>query len=155
MLIRRFTHEDAQACCDVINACVPSMQGLNNAARFHIISKNVPSDLCADLKADFTLVGELHHQIVAVGSLITGEIRRVYVSPDLQGHGIGKAMVDALEAEARKRGETQLTLESSPSSLAFYEHLGYRRVGDARHVIGAAVFEFVRMSKVLAEQAAV
>ena len=155
MLIREFLPQDARTCCEVINACVPSIQGLNAAARFHIIAKNVPDDLYQDLQQWYTLVVELHGQIVAVGALDHKEIRRLYVSPDVQGYGIGSALMNALETEARSRNYEQVSLEASPNSERFYLQLGYQSVGQDRREVGAAVFEYVKMTKILSQGASV
>jgi GNAT superfamily N-acetyltransferase len=156
MIIRPFKPEYAQACCDVINGCVTAMQGLNDAARFHIIAKNVPADLSADLQTGYTLVAELHGHIVAVGSLADdGEIRHVYVLPDVQHQGVGKALMDKLEMAARTWGHQQVHLEAAQGSVEFYEGLGYAVVGNARQEIGTAIFEYVKMTKVITETAGV
>lgn len=156
MLLRHFKPEDAQACCDVINASVTAMRGLNDAARFYIIAKNVPADLSAELQTGYSLVAEIHGHIVAVGSLSKdGEIRRIYVSPDMQKRGIGKAIMDMLEDAARKREMSEIRIHASPTSVEFYEQLGYVIVAHERTEIGNAVFETVKMTKSLATLASV
>jgi GNAT superfamily N-acetyltransferase len=156
MIIRPFKAEFAEACCDVINASVTAMPGLSNAARFHIISKNVPADLCADLLTGYSLVVELHGQIVAVGSLAeNGEIRRVYVSPDVQGQGVGHAIMEKLEIAAQMQGHQQVHIAAAPSAVSFYEGIGYAVVGDEHVEIDGAVFDTMKMTKSLAEKASV
>lgn len=153
MLIRPFKPEFAQACCDVINASITAMQGVTDSARFHVISKNVPSDLCADLQTGYTLVVELHGQIVALGSLTdNGEIRRVYISPDVQGQNVGQTLIQKLEDAAHMRGHKDIHVDAASSSVAFYKSLGYAVVGQ---VTSDAGFETMKMSKSLAEQAGV
>jgi GNAT superfamily N-acetyltransferase len=154
MLIRRFSPQDAQSCCDVINSCVPSMQGLNAAARFHILTKNVPADFIADIADTYALVVELHRQIVAVGALDGDVIRRVYVCPDVQGQGVGQAIMEALETEAAKRGIGLVRVEVVPSAIDFYEKLGYVQQGINRSEVGKAVFEYMRMTKELKGESA-
>ena len=149
MLIRRFASKDAQSCCDVINSCVPSMAGLNQAARFYVLSKNIPSDFIADIGNTFALVAELHRQIVAVGTLDGDTIRRLYVCPDIQGKGVGQAMMEALEKEARKRDVAMLRVEVAPSAIDFYEKMGYVQKGMTHSEIGKAVFEYMQMTKEL------
>lgn len=156
MIIRPFKAEFAEACCDVINASVTAMPGLSNAARFHIISKNVPADLSADLLTGYSLVVELHGQIVAVGSLSDdGEIRRVYVSPDMQGQGVGHSIMERLEIAARMRGLKQVHIASTPSAVNFYQSIGYSVAGDERLEVNGAIFETTKMTKSLAEKASV
>ena len=61
----------------------------------------------------------------------TGEIKRMYVSPDARGCGIGRAVLAALEAEARALGIVRLVLETGlrqGEALALYEGAGFSRI---------------------------
>jgi putative acetyltransferase len=61
----------------------------------------------------------------------TGEIKRMYVSPDARGRGIGPAVLAALEAEARTLGIARLVLETGlrqGEALALYESAGFSRI---------------------------
>jgi putative acetyltransferase len=54
----------------------------------------------------------------------------MWVNPDYRGQGIGRAVLDFLEAQARLRGCTRFTLETGvlqPEALALYERAGYAR----------------------------
>lgn len=42
----------------------------------------------------------------------TAEIKRMYVSPDIRGRGIGRAVLAALEAEGRRLGVSRIVLET-------------------------------------------
>lgn len=58
------------------------------------------------------------------------------VEPTVQGAGIGRALVQALEAAARERGHTAvrlMVLDDRPELTAWYERLGYAATG----VLGA------------------
>lgn len=57
-----------------------------------------------------------------------GEIKRMYVAPEVRRFGIGKALLAQLEAEARSLGLTRLVLETgnrSPDALALYRREGF------------------------------
>jgi GNAT superfamily N-acetyltransferase len=56
----------------------------------------------------------------------TGLILLCYVLPEVQFGGVGRALLAALEAEARVRGLRELSLESTLSARAFYSRHGYR-----------------------------
>jgi putative acetyltransferase len=61
----------------------------------------------------------------------TGEIKRMYVSPDARGRGIGRAVLAALEAEARTLGITRLVLETGlrqVEAVTLYERTGFSRI---------------------------
>lgn len=55
---------------------------------------------------------------------------RVAVLRDLRGAGVGRAIMAALEAEARVRGYTKVLLAAQVSAIAFYERLGYEAFGE-------------------------
>jgi GNAT superfamily N-acetyltransferase len=59
------------------------------------------------------------------------EIKRMFTVPEARGHGIAKAVVAALETEARRLGATRLVLETGvrqPEAIRVYESAGFRRI---------------------------
>jgi GNAT superfamily N-acetyltransferase len=59
------------------------------------------------------------------------EVNKVLVHPDRQGAGIGRHLMDAIEASARVRGRTLLHLDTDQfdGSNAFYMRCGWTPVG--------------------------
>jgi GNAT superfamily N-acetyltransferase len=58
------------------------------------------------------------------------EIKFVWVREDLRGHGHGRQLVEAAEAEARARGCTRVWLDSYTfQAPTFYQRLGYEIFG--------------------------
>jgi acetyltransferase len=59
------------------------------------------------------------------------EVQRVAVAADSRGDGLGRGLMDAVEAAARESGMTLLWLTTHDSSdaCAFYEAIGYTRMG--------------------------
>jgi GNAT superfamily N-acetyltransferase len=59
------------------------------------------------------------------------EVNKVLVHPERQGQGIGRMLMDALEASARARGRTLLSLDTDQfdGSNAFYLRCGYTPIG--------------------------
>lgn len=54
------------------------------------------------------------------------------VEPSLQGSGVGRALITALEADASRRGFPGLTLnviETRPELIAWYQRLGFEPTG--------------------------
>jgi GNAT superfamily N-acetyltransferase len=77
------------------------------------------------------VVAEFDSVIGGVAALHTsGEIRLCYVAPGRQGVGIGKALLVALETQARAWGIPRLILRSTSGARAFYEHNGYASSGE-------------------------
>lgn len=61
----------------------------------------------------------------------TAEIKRMYVDPAVRGKGIGRALVAALEREARLIGATRMVLETGTRlapAVKLYEAMGYARI---------------------------
>ena len=61
----------------------------------------------------------------------TGEVKRMYVVPDARGRGVGRQILQELEALAIKFGYERLRLETGlkqPAAIGLYESFGYHRV---------------------------
>lgn len=61
----------------------------------------------------------------------TGELKRMYVAPAARGTGLGRRLVDALEAEARGLGARRLVLETGTrqhAAIALYRATGFRDI---------------------------
>ena len=61
----------------------------------------------------------------------TAELKRMYVNPSVRGRGIGRALVAALEQEARLLGVTRVVLETGTRlapAIGLYESMGYTRI---------------------------
>jgi ribosomal protein S18 acetylase RimI-like enzyme len=68
------------------------------------------------------------------------ELRRVYVETELQGHGIGRELMNAALAHPRLGKATRVFLqvwEKNERAVGLYESLGFRKVGTTRFTIGA------------------
>jgi GNAT superfamily N-acetyltransferase len=57
-------------------------------------------------------------------------MRGVAVDAELQGKGIGTALVEYAEALARTLGYRRMVLHARETALPFYEKLGYARIGE-------------------------
>lgn len=58
------------------------------------------------------------------------KIQRMAVIDDARGRGVGRALLDFLEQEARRRGASRLLLWAQTHARPFYEKAGYRAHGD-------------------------
>jgi GNAT superfamily N-acetyltransferase len=56
------------------------------------------------------------------------EIKRMYVAPGARGRGVGRQILDALEAEAHRLGVRRMVLETGPrqpEAIALYTRAGF------------------------------
>jgi ribosomal protein S18 acetylase RimI-like enzyme len=63
-------------------------------------------------------------------------VRRLAISPDLQGRGLGRAMMQWAELAARRRGLSAVTVGvrlALTGNRAFYERLGYQPGAEHAH----------------------
>jgi putative acetyltransferase len=88
--------------------------------------------------ADTTVfVARIDGRAVAIGALRrhgegVGEVKRMYTRPEMQGRGIGGAILAEIEALARAQGLTRLVLETGdrhPAAWRVYERAGFARCG--------------------------
>lgn len=60
-----------------------------------------------------------------------GEVKRMYVLPQARGRGLGRRLLEELEAQARTLGYTALVLETGdrqPEALGLYTSSGFERI---------------------------
>lgn len=108
---------------DTIEACYPAAyckEAVDFFKDHHRVKKLVKS-----AKKDYIVVLEMDGSIVGTGTLEGDEITRVFVLPEYQGLGLGKAIMETLEEKARSQGIKAVNIDASLVSLDFYHHLGY------------------------------
>ena len=59
----------------------------------------------------------------------TVRLRQMAVINDLQGKGVGSALMNFAENLARDRGYRRITMHARKNALGFYEKMGYKQVG--------------------------
>jgi GNAT superfamily N-acetyltransferase len=82
------------------------------------------------------LIATLHGEPAGCGALkfhpgAPAEVKRMWVAPDARGLGLGRRLLEALEAEAARRGVTMLRLETNRTlseAIGLYRSAGYREV---------------------------
>lgn len=103
-----------------------------------------------DARAGHTLVIEENGILLATGTLLGTNVRRMFVDPAAQGRGLGQALILRLEEHARVLGLTELDLSSSLPSHDFYLHSDY--ITDREEALslpGGEMLRFYAMSKTL------
>jgi GNAT superfamily N-acetyltransferase len=68
------------------------------------------------------------------------ELKRMYTVDDVRGAGVGRALLAALEEQARQRGWTVLRLETGPlqhEAIGLYTSSGYQPIPPFGQYVGA------------------
>jgi ribosomal protein S18 acetylase RimI-like enzyme len=69
-------------------------------------------------------------------SVTEAQIRYMAVDADCRGQGIGRALLKALELQARARGACLIVLHAREAAVGFYEQAGYEVVGASQRLFG-------------------
>jgi GNAT superfamily N-acetyltransferase len=141
--IRTATPEDATAACGVLRrsileCCVQDHQNDSDVLNTWLGNKT-PQNVGAWVTspANYTLVAERDGELVGVALLTrAGKLSLCYVLPEAQGHGAGKALLEAAEAKAREWGIGTMTLKSTIGAREFYARRGYTNAGRDRTCYG-------------------
>ena len=64
----------------------------------------------------------------AEGRAGTARIRKVFVAPEAAGRGLGRLLVEAVEADASAHGCTDFVVRANANAAALYRRLGYRAI---------------------------
>lgn len=89
-------------------------------------------------------VGRLHSS--ADGQ---GQVRFMAVAPQAQGQGVGRQVLEYLEAAARVQGLTELVLQAREQAVPFYERLGYTVVAPS-HTLFGTILHFLMRKQLVA-----
>lgn len=125
--IRQAREADADAISDVI---VQALR-LSNAADYppQVIERVAANFDAAGVRALMAsrevFVALDGARVVATASLAGDVVRSVFVLPERQGHGLGKALMTHVEDVARAAGVQQLRVPASLTAVPFYKALGY------------------------------
>ena len=57
------------------------------------------------------------------------ELEDFFVDPDVQGQGVGTALMAAFLGACREKGLTKVMVDADPNAEAIYARLGYRTIG--------------------------
>ena len=90
-----------------------------------------PSAVAQQIARRDVFVALIDDRIVGTASLEGQVIQTVFVSPEVQGRGVGRLLMQVVEATARAHQVAVLRLSSSITAETFYAGLGFKAVGDA------------------------
>ena len=100
------------------------------------------SNLFVDAVGPFqTLVADVGGQLAAVAQLDVagGALRALFVDAAVQGQGVGRALLAAVEARARAAGCASLRGAMSLNAVPFYAHAGFVPAGGPARLLSAGI----------------
>lgn len=147
--IRTATAGDAACACRVLRRSIAeccSEDHRNDAAILDAwlgnkTAENVQSWILSE--SNFSVVAVADQAVVGVAMLTrAGKIVLCYVSPEMRFTGVGKLLLQALEAQAREWGLRVLSVISTVTAQSFYAHNGFDQGAVTRSVFGIDVIAF-------------
>lgn len=135
---------DAPAMHDIHTHCVQRLCSASyNAAQIDAwLEGRKPHvyDHAVEARGEKMMVAEITGEIAGFGSWKDGELCNLFVHPDCNGQGIGKALYEACAEGAADEGHALTTVDATLNSRCFYEGLGFRAAEErSRHMRGVAV----------------
>ena len=129
--VRRARSEDSPAAAAVVRAVYDEFGFTWDADGYHADLRDVEDSYAA------FFVAESDGRITGTAGLSReGSLERLYVLRDARGTGAGSALLQAVVAEARRRGHAQLEIWSDmrfTDAHRLYERHGARVVGERVH----------------------
>ena len=142
--VRPFRSSDAPALSKVIYRTLYESNGKDYpTADLDCLAALYTPETLADLAAQGRMyVAAAGEEPVGCGSLVPhtdhpgwGYLQAVFLRPDCQGYGLGRAILSALESDPQFHAYSRVEVHSSITARGFYEAIGYH------HATGAPVLE--------------
>jgi GNAT superfamily N-acetyltransferase len=125
--LRQFRAEDLAAVTALVRRTIDlSYAGIYPPlAIAHFHEHHTDEEITSNAEQGYTVVAERNGRIVATGTLVGDDVRRVYVEQAWQGRGLGRAIMEELEGRAAEQGAEEVQVYASLPAKPFYEQLGY------------------------------
>jgi len=135
LTIRETHSNDAKAISQVIVAAVRESNGQNYAASIieSVVTNFTPERVIELLGQRLVFVALLGDKIVGTGALDGNTVRSLFIAPQQQRKGIGKALMRRVEETALQHGIETLLVPSSLTAESFYARLGYCLLREQLH----------------------
>ena len=147
--IRIATARDAACACKVVRRSISECCGEDHGNDAAILEAWLGNKTAENVEAwilspaNFSVVAIAGDAVAGIAMLTRGgKIVLCYVCPDRRFSGIGKALLLALEAQAKQWNLRTLTLVSTATAKTFYAHCGYGERGTTQSSIGLDLVSF-------------
>jgi predicted N-acetyltransferase YhbS len=134
-LIRPARREDAEGISRVVISALRETNARDypEAVIARVEQSFSPAAVLGLLERRLVFVAAADDDIVGTASLDGRVVRTVFVKPECQNRGIGRALMRHVERTAIERGVAVLAVPSSVTAEPFYARLGFNAVRDSYH----------------------
>jgi putative acetyltransferase len=153
MDIRRFESADAEDVARIRAATITQLTEFYDRAALEAWAGSIGAE-------DFKRTANEYHRFVAMedGKILgygdwkpgSNEFAGIYIDPEAQGKGVGSALFDAIEADARAAGAPRLWANATKNARTFYEKHGFSEEGEGYYQAGDYHIRTLMMGKRLA-----
>ncbi len=105
------------------------------------VGRLTPESYADVIRTHVLIVAVDERGVIGYGQLdpARGEVDAVYVAPEAAGHGVGTALLLALEQTARNYGLLNLHLIATLNAVPFYKRAGYLAECDTGYHTGSGI----------------
>jgi GNAT superfamily N-acetyltransferase len=140
LIIRPVRDDDAQDLIGLITLCFAEYPGCVFDPHDDMPDIIQPARSNLAVGGQFLVVEDLRGRVAACiavdfPEIQTAELHRLYVRPDMRGHGLARELTSRVEAFAKKRGATRMILWTDTrftKAHQLYESMGYERGATTR-----------------------
>ena len=129
-MIRKFEEKDAEKASKIMLECIDKSLHYEDKNKEFMVAMSQPDKIIEkSLKLDF-FVNEKDGTVIGTGAFDKGEIRTMFILPEMQGKGLGKEMLFFLVNYAKEKGFQKVFLNSSEEAEDFYQRQGFKKIRD-------------------------
>jgi GNAT superfamily N-acetyltransferase len=159
--IRTATTDDAQAACRVLRRSISECCGADHHGPSDVLDNwlgnKTPDNVASWIASpsNYTVVALRDGELCGVALLTqAGKLSLCYVLPETLHCGVGKALLQAVEAQARSWGVSVLRLHSTATARDFFARNAYVLAGKEKSCYGVECDFFWKKLNVAANDAA-
>jgi GNAT superfamily N-acetyltransferase len=140
MLVRPGSLDDLPGMAAVFRRAVLTNEGDRNLLFEHpelmVLEPPAGDDVVLVAEVTARLVGFATARALGDNTLT---VRDLFVDPDHMRSGVGRALIDAVVAAARRSGRTRIEVEANRHAVAFYGRLGFVVAQEVQLEFGTAL----------------
>lgn len=134
-LIRPARRDDAKSLSQVIISALreTNAQDYSEAVIARVEQSFSPEAVLNLMERRLMFTAASGEYVIGTASLDGRVVRTVFIRPDCQGHGVGRALMAEVERVALERRIAVLAVPASVTAEPFYAKLGFTAIRDSYH----------------------